>query len=318
MKRNDFLKTIGLATVAGATMKLSALNNLAQGETTAKMPVLFVGHGSPMNAIEENTFTKSMKAIAAGIAKPKAILMVSAHWETKGTFVTAQEQPPTIHDFGGFPQALFDVQYNAPGSTWLATETQNAIKDTKVGLSNEWGLDHGCWSVAKNMFTNADVPIVQLSLDYSQKPQYHYDLAKQLAVLRTKGVLIMGSGNMVHNLGLIQVKNGDFNAPFALDWALEASAKFKDLINKGDHASLANYASLGKAVQLAVPTPEHFLPLLYTLALQDKQDTFSYFNDQAMAGSLTMTSLVINTPTNTATVAKPSATAPPDSSANKP
>jgi 4,5-DOPA dioxygenase extradiol len=244
--------------------------------------------------------------------------MVSAHWETKGTFVTAQEQPPTIHDFGGFPQALFDVEYKAPGSTWLANETKTALTSTNVGLSNDWGLDHGCWSVAKNMFPNADVPIVQLSLDYSQKPQYHYDLAKQLAVLRTKGVLIMGSGNMVHNLGLIQVKNGDFNAPFGLDWALEANAKFKELINKGDHASLANYTSLGKAVQLAVPTPEHYLPLLYTLALQDKHDTFSYFNDQAMAGSLTMTSLLINTPKPATTLPAEEKVSVPDSSAAKP
>ncbi|MFN0032178.1 MAG: 4,5-DOPA dioxygenase extradiol [Flavobacteriales bacterium] len=293
MKRNDFLKIAGLATVAGATMKLSALKAFTNEPDTARMPVLFVGHGSPMNAIEENTFTQGMKAVAAQITKPTAILMVSAHWETRGTFLTAQEQPPTIHDFGGFPQALFDVQYPAKGSTWLAGEAQQTVTKTKVGLSSEWGLDHGCWSVAKNMWPDADVPIVQLSLDYTQGATYHLELAKELATLRTKGILIIGSGNMVHNLGLIQMKDGDINAPYATDWALEADAKFKELINKEDYATLANYKSLGKAVQLAVPTPEHFLPLLYALALKEKTDTLSYFNDTAIAGSLTMTSLFI-------------------------
>ncbi len=293
MQRKQFIQALGLTAVAGATMKLSALNHLARQANTEKMPVLFVGHGSPMNAIEENSFTKEMKTVASGISKPKAILMVSAHWETKGTFVTTQEQPPTIHDFGGFPQALFDVQYPAFGSTWLVDQTKLAIKKSDVGSSSNWGFDHGCWSVAKNMFPNADVPIVQLSLDYMQKAQYHFELAKELSVLRTKGVLIIGSGNMVHNLPLIQIKNGDFNAPFALDWALEADSIFKELINKEDFLSLANYTNLGKAVQLAVPSPEHFLPMLYALALKDEQDTLSYFNDQALAGSLTMTSLFI-------------------------
>ena len=294
MKREDFLKTLGIAAVAGAAMKLSALNRVMEdGENTETMPVLFVGHGSPMNAIEENTFTKQMKAVAATIAAPKAILMVSAHWETKGTFVTNQELPPTIHDFGGFPKALFDVEYPAHGSSWLADETKSTVKKTTVEGSDKWGFDHGCWSVAKNMYPNADVPIMQLSLDYTKDAQYHYDLAKELTGLRDKGVLIMGSGNMVHNLGMMQLKSGDINEPFGLDWALEARTKFKELIDKKDHASLIKYNALGKSVQLSVPTPEHYLPLLYTLALQDKDDELSYFNDEAIAGSLTMTSVQI-------------------------
>ena len=292
MQRKDFLKTIGIAAVAGTTMKLSALNRvLEEGEKTETMPVMFIGHGSPMNAIEENTFTKGMKSAIAGVSKPKAILMVSAHWETKGTFVTNQELPPTIHDFGGFPKALFDVKYPAPGSSWLADETKSTIKKTTVERSDKWGFDHGCWSVAKNLYPEADVPIIQLSLDYTKDARYHYDLAKELAALRTKGVLILGSGNMVHNLGMMQLKGTDINEPFGLDWALEARAKFKELIDKQDHTSLINYNTLGKSVQLSVPTPEHYLPLLYVLALQDNNDELSYFNDEAIAGSLTMTSV---------------------------
>lgn len=276
-------------------MQLNDLRRLTETlDVTDPMPVLFVGHGSPMNAIDDNVFTREMKAMGQKVPRPKAILMVSAHWETRGTHVTAQEKPPTIHDFGGFPQALFEVQYPAPGSKWLADETKAAVKKTSVEADDKWGFDHGCWSVARNLFPGADVPILQLSLDYTQGPQYHYDLAKELATLRRKGVLIVGSGNMVHNLGkLVIPANGDLNAPFGLDWALEARSKFKALIESGNHTALMNYKTLGAAVQLAVPTPEHYLPLLYVLAQQEKTDQLSFFNDVAVAGSLTMTSVLI-------------------------
>src|SRR5512133_929939 len=167
---------------------------------TEKMPVLFLGHGSPMNAIEENEFVAGFRKISADIKKPKAIVCISAHWETRGTFVTAMEHPRTIHDFGGFPKALFDVQYPAPGNPELAKETKSIITKTEVGLDEKWGLDHGAWSVIKHLYPNADVPVIQMSLDYYQSPQYHYELAKELASLRYKGVLIIGSGNVVHNL----------------------------------------------------------------------------------------------------------------------
>jgi 4,5-DOPA dioxygenase extradiol len=294
MNRKVFLQKLGLAAAAGVTMKLNSLGQIVEPfGTTDKMPVLFVGHGSPMNAIEENRFTKQMKALGSSLERPNAILMISAHWETKGTFVTAQDAPPTIHDFGGFPQALFDAQYPAPGSQWLEDETIKAITSTPVSASEEWGLDHGCWSILKNIYPNADIPVIQLSLDYSQGPQYHYDLAKQLAALRTKGVLIMGSGNMVHNLGRVSLKSRDFNESYGFDWAIEANDTFKRLITNKEHSSLINYKDLGNAVKLAVPTPEHYLPLLYTLALQDDKDSVSFFNDDAIGGSLTMTSVIV-------------------------
>lgn len=294
MKRKDFIKVTAITALAGATMKLKALNSiLADGENTEQMPVLFVGHGNPMNAIEDNRFSRGMKEVAKGLSKPKAILMISAHWETKGTHVTIQDNPSTIHDFGGFPKELFDTEYPAPGSKWLAEETKKTVKKATVELDNSWGFDHGNWSVTKNMYPHADVPIVQLSLDYTQGPQYHYDLAKELAALRKKGVLIIGSGNMVHNLRMIALKSNDFNASFGHDWALEANEIFKKHILSGNHQSLINYSSLGKSVALSIPTPEHYLPLLYTLALQEKDETVKLFNDDVVGGSASMTSVLI-------------------------
>ena len=265
-------------------------------ETINPMPVLFVGHGSPMNAIEDNQFSKGWREVRQSLPKPKAILCISAHWETWGTLVTAMERPRTIHDFGGFPPALFAVQYLAPGSRWLAGETKNVVEKTAVGLDEDWGLDHGCWSVLNQMFPEAEIPVVQLSLDYTQPAQYHYDLAKELAPLRKQGVLILGSGNMVHNLRLVQLKGNslrDFNRPFGFDWAIEANELFKKLIRQNDHQALIDYPALGKSVQLAIPTPEHYLPLLYALALKQAGEPISFFNDQAIGGSLTMTSIKI-------------------------
>lgn len=294
MDRKSFIKSIGLLGLSGAVMKLNALNDIIQnGDNTETMPVLFVGHGSPMNAIEDNAFSKEMKAVGKKLPTPKAILMVSAHWETNGTFVTAQENPPTIHDFGGFPKALFDVQYPAPGSKWLGEETKKAITKATVGFDSNWGLDHGCWSVTRNMFPEAKIPIIQLSLDYNKDAQYHYDLAKQLAALRKKGVLIIGSGNMVHNFGYVKVNGNDFNAPFGHDWAIEANDKFKKYISENNHSPLIDYKNQGKAFNLAVPTPEHYLPLLYALAVKEKNETVSFFNDAPVAGSFTMTSVLI-------------------------
>ena len=291
MNRKQFIKTLSL--IPFTTMKLNALNKITtEFSETEKMPVLFLGHGSPMNAIEENEFTKGWKEAGKALPKPKAILCVSAHWETRGTFVTAMDKPQTIHDFGGFPQQLFDVQYPALGSPQLAKETKNTIKKTEVGLDDKWGLDHGAWSVIKHLYPNADVPVIQLSLDYQQNPQYHYELAKELSSLRRKGVLIIGSGNMVHNLGMVAWDKLN-TVDYAFDWALEASTKMKKWITEGDFQSLINYKQHGKPFQLAIPTPEHYLPLLYTLALKEEKENVSLFNDKAMAGSLTMTSVKI-------------------------
>ncbi len=257
------------------------------------MPVLFLGHGSPMNAIEENEFVQGFRTIGKGIPKPKAVLVISAHWETRGTYVTAMEKPKTIHDFGGFPKALFDVQYPAPGSPELAKETKALIKKTEVGLDQNWGLDHGAWSVVKHMYPNADVPVIQMSIDYTKDGQYHYDLAKEIASLRKKGVLIVGSGNMVHNLGMIAWDKLNTDN-FGYDWALEASDKMKKYILAGEHARLINFKGQGKSWDLAIPTPEHYLPLIYTLGLKEEGEKITLYNDKAVAGSLTMTSVKID------------------------
>jgi len=274
-------------------MKLNELNKMTSPlSSTAQMPVLFIGHGNPMNAIEENEFVTGWRTIGKTLPKPNAILCVSAHWETRGTLVTAMEKPLTIHDFGGFPQALFDVQYPAPGSPELAKETRDIIKTTQVGLDEKWGLDHGAWSVINRLYPHADVPVIEMSLDHYQTPQYHYDLAKELSLLRRKGILIIGSGNMVHNLQLAAWNK--LNAgEYGYDWAIEANEKMKSFILNGDHQQLINYKSQGKAFDLAIPSPEHYLPLLYTLALKEDNEMLTLFNDKTIAGSLSMTSFKI-------------------------
>ena len=205
--------------------------------------------------------------------------------------VTAMDNPPTIHDFGGFPRELFEVQYPAPGSPQLAKETKELIQTTDVHLDDKWGLDHGAWSVIKHMYPDANVPVIQLSLDYTKGPKFHYELAQELSRLREKGVLIVGSGNMVHNLRMVAWNK--LNEAYAFDWALEASQKMHNFILDGNHEALINYQQHGRAFELSIPTPEHYLPLLYSLALQDKQDDIHLFNDQPIAGSLSMTSVKI-------------------------
>jgi 4,5-DOPA dioxygenase extradiol len=264
-------------------------NNFEKHTVTEQMPLLFLGHGSPMNAIEENEFVEGFRNIAKSIPKPTAILCISAHWETSGTFVTAMENPKTIHDFGGFPRRLFEVQYPAPGSPELANEIKKIITKTSVGLDYNWGLDHGTWSVIKHLYPDAKVPVVQLSLDREKSPQYHYELAKELSSLRTQGVLIVGSGNMVHNLGHVDWNNPDGG----YDWAINANNLLKKLISADDHSQLTNYVNLGDEIRLSIPTPEHYLPLLYILGLKEENETITFFNDKLVMGSLSMTSLKI-------------------------
>jgi 4,5-DOPA dioxygenase extradiol len=276
-----------------ASGSVGVLNSLIESlpETETKMPVLFIGHGSPMNGIEDNSFTQYWKKLATEIEQPKAVLCVSAHWLTQGTFITAMEKPPTIHDFGGFPQALFDVEYGAPGEPKLAKETAELFKTTTVGLDHEWGMDHGTWTILRHMYPDATIPVLQLSIDYNKAPQYHYDLAKNLQALRKKGVLIMGSGNMVHNLGMVAWDK--LNEPFGYDWTIEMNTIFKQKIEANDHSALIAYEKLNVAAKLAIPTPDHYYPLLYTLALKEEKDAISFFNDEPLAGSLTMTSVKI-------------------------
>jgi 4,5-DOPA dioxygenase extradiol len=269
---------------------VSSINKLPVSDL--KMPVLFIGHGSPMNAIEKNEYSEAWSELGRTIPRPAAVLCISAHWETKGTFVTAMDKPKTIHDFGGFPRALYEVEYPAPGSPAIAAELRNSIKGTEVGLDQVWGLDHGAWSVIKHMYPGSDVPVLEMSMDYYKSPQYHYELAKELSPFRNKGILIIGSGNMVHNLGRIAWDHAS-DPEYGYDWAIEAGDIFKKNILSGDYASLINYQKLGKVVQLAVPTPDHFLPLLYSLALRNENEQVSLFSDKAIMGSLTMTSVKI-------------------------
>jgi 4,5-DOPA dioxygenase extradiol len=254
------------------------------------MPVLFIGHGSPMNGIEDNPFSQRWKQLAADIPKPAAVLVISAHWFTRGTRITAMPFPQTIHDFGGFPQALFEVQYPAPGSPELASEISESVKATQVVPDHDWGLDHGAWTVVRHMYPDANIPVLQLSIDYSRPPSFHYELAKELMHLRKKGVLIMGSGNMVHNLRMLAWDKLDM-PEYGFDWALELNNKFKKLIEAGDFNPLIHYETLGPEARLAIPTPEHYLPLLYTLGLKRPREEASFFNDKAVGGSLTMTSV---------------------------
>ncbi|WP_231577444.1 4,5-DOPA dioxygenase extradiol [Sphingobacterium sp. IITKGP-BTPF85] len=225
MNRKKFITAMAVSPLTGAALKVNSLRNLSKNfEATEKFPVLFLGHGSPMNAIEENEFVDGFRNIGKTFQKPKAILVISAHWETRGTFVTAMDNPPTIHDFGGFPQALFDVQYPAPGSPELAQETKRIITKTDVLLDDKWGLDHGAWSVVKHLYPDAEVPVIQMSIDYTQPASYHYELAQELASLRHKGVLIIGSGNMVHNLRMVAWDKLN-EAGFAWDWLRKQKKK---------------------------------------------------------------------------------------------
>jgi 4,5-DOPA dioxygenase extradiol len=256
------------------------------------MPVLFMGHGNPMNAIEENIFVEGFRKTAEKIEKPNAILCISAHWLTNGTKVTSMPFPQTIHDFGGFPDELFKVQYPVKGSPQLAQETKSLLAPTLVELDESWGLDHGSWSILRRMYPEADIPVIQLSIDYSKPMQWHFELAKQLNSLRLKGVFIIGSGNIIHNLRLV-----DFRKPnkidYGFDWAIEAQTIFNDYLLNENFKAIINYDKGPSALKMAVPTPDHFIPLLYSLGLKEKTDQLSLFNDNLVAGSLSMTSVLI-------------------------
>lgn len=299
IKRRQLTTLLGVGLAAsvlpqrGYTMNTPLLGQLNQLPATTKMPALFLGHGSPMNAIIDTEFSRGFQQLAKNLPRPTAILCISAHWQSQGSWLTAMPKPKTIHDFGGFPKALYAFDYPADGSPELATLTQQLLanRGLDAGLDHsEWGLDHGTWSVLTHLYPQADVPVVQLSLDYFKTAQQHYDLAKQLNVLRNKGVLIIGSGNNVHNLGRIARSEEPF---FGWDWALEADEKMKQFIWAGDHQSLIDYDKQGEAFALSIPTPEHYLPLLYVLAQQDKSDKISIFNDKPSDGSIVMTSVAI-------------------------
>ncbi|MEY3417338.1 MAG: hypothetical protein RL060_1450 [Bacteroidota bacterium] len=291
MKRRQFMDTLLTATGSMITLGAFAESLGKQKNNDLLMPAMFVGHGSPMNAIEMNAFSKTWQVEASKLPHPKAILCISAHWYTRGTFVAISPTPETIHDFGGFPKALFDVQYPAPGAPDLAHFTKDLITSAKVQEDSEWGLDHGTWSILAQMYPMADIPVYQLSIDYTKPAAYHYQIGKELLALRQKGVLIIGSGNIVHNLGMLNFSQPDA----AYDWALEFDEKIKQYILEGNHQGIINYESLGKAAKLSVPSNDHYLPLLYTLGLQQKNESVSFFNEKSTMGSISMRSLKIFT-----------------------
>lgn len=293
MKRKDFLKSLvllPLALEAGKHYKLMNLNTFgANLPPTPRMPVLFIGHGSPMNAITDTSYSRTWAQIGKKLPQPKVILCISAHWLTNGTSVAVTAKPETIHDFGGFPEELFKVQYPAPGAPDFARLTA-ATLETKVIQDEKWGLDHGAWSILKHMYPAANVPVFQMSIDYNKPASYHYELGKQLSALREKGVLIVGSGNVVHNLG--QVSWNDPNRKY--DWAIEFDDIVKKSIEKNDPSTLLSFEKMGTLAKQAHPTPDHFFPLMYTLGLRRKEENFSFFNDTFDLGSISMRSILFS------------------------
>lgn len=272
---------------------MNKLNSLfADLQATDKMPVLFIGHGSPMNAIEDNQFVRGFKKVAKDVPQPQVILCVSAHWFTRGTMVTAVAQPKTIHDFYGFPQIMYEQNYPAPGHPKLASATRELLAPEPVVLDHDWGFDHGTWTILKHMYPKAEIPVIQLSIDYTKPAEFHFNLGKQLARLRDYGVLVIGSGNIIHNLGMVDFSKIDTD-DYGFDWAIEARELFNQHILSGEFNPLIKYQRLGRAVQMAAPTPDHYLPLLYSLGLKGENEPIRLFNDKLIAGSLSMTSVVI-------------------------
>lgn len=254
------------------------------------MPTLFIGHGSPMNAISDTVFSQNWHQLGQSLPTPKAILVISAHWLTKGSAITAMDFPETIHDFRGFPQPLFEVDYPAPGAPDLAKSIKEMAKPVDLHLDHDWGLDHGTWSITRHMFPKADIPVLQLSIDYYKPLEYHYQLATQLRELRKKGILIIGSGNMIHNLRMLSWDQMENN--YGFDWAHEINAVLQQHIAENKVQYLIDYEKLHPQISLAVPTLEHYIPMLYNLGLKEAKDELLFFNDAYVGGSLSMTSFM--------------------------
>ena len=286
MDRKDFLKSLPLLTLAIGTMDLNKLGAVPPSGEQSKMPVLFIGHGSPMNAIADNDFTKALNKTGRDIkAKnmPKAILVVSAHWLTQGTYACVSPNPKTIYDFGGFADELYQIKYHAPGAPELAKEV---ARIQPIKEDNEWGLDHGAWTILKHLFPEHDIPVFQLSIDYNKPMQYHFNLAQQLDYLRKRGVLIIGSGNIVHNLHQ-QFRDDPY------DWNIEFDEWIRNKINNREFNDIINYENMGRAAKLSVPTPDHYIPLLYCLPLAAKEEEIAYIYEGFELGIISMRALKI-------------------------
>lgn len=290
MKRRDFLGTLASLPLISMNLNLKDLAKLGSELPPAeKSPLLFVGHGNPMYAIQDNPFSRKWAELGKTLEKPKAILCISAHWLSNGTLVHVKTKPSTIHDFGGFPDELFRVQYPAPGSPEYAREVIQSVHAVTIKEDQEWGLDHGAWSVLRNMYPDAKVPVFQLSIDYGKAPLYHYELGKELAGLRQKGVLILASGNVVHNLGMVS-----WNDPSkTYDWAIEFDALVKQKVLENDAQALIHYQKNQHLARLAHPTNDHYLPLMYTLGLRDPKDRVEFFNEAIDMGSISMRGILL-------------------------
>jgi 4,5-DOPA dioxygenase extradiol len=296
MERKHFLKLLAATPLAAYAMNLTDLNTLSTGfEKTNRLPVLFVGHGSPMNALQDNTFTQSLKKTGDELRSKyaiNAILVVSAHWLTKDTFVQASTAPETIHDFGGFPQELFDAQYPAPGAPEYAIEVPKLAPNIRT--TTDWGLDHGAWTILMHLFPKADIPVFQMSIDYYNQPMdYHYKLAQQLKSLRERGILIIGSGNVVHNLRMSMEALQKGDETFAYDWAKEFDAWVGEKLNKGDYAALIDYSKAGQAGLLSVPTPDHYIPMLYSVGLAHKDEQLVNTYEELTFGGISMRTFMV-------------------------
>jgi 4,5-DOPA dioxygenase extradiol len=259
--------------------------------STTRMPAIFIGHGSPMNALQDNVYTRAWQQLGASIPKPKAILAISAHWYTHGTGVTAVAAPRTIHDFGGFPQPLFEMQYPAPGDPALAARVHDLLQPIDVQMDRSWGLDHGTWSVLVKAFPDADVPVVQMSMDGTRPTAHHFELGRRLAALREEGILIIGTGNVVHNLRMMARGN---EAPY--DWAVRFNAKVRDLLVRGEAEQLVNFEQWDDDARLSVPTAEHFLPLLYIAGTKQDDENISIVVDGIEAASISMLTAAVGLP----------------------
>lgn len=262
-------------------MDMTELKNITDANKLSPlMPVFFIGHGNPMNAIEDNPFTRSLAEIGNSLTeKPKAVMVISAHWLTNGSFVNVLPKPELIYDFGGFPEELYTVKYPAPGSPEYAKQVTDIASVIKADTN--WGLDHGAWSILKHIFPKADIPVFQMSIDYSASMQRHFELGLMLKMLRSKGVIIIGSGNIVHNLRLWFSRGG--NMPY--DWAIEFDEWVKEKIDNRDFESLINYEKQGSAAKLAVPTTEHYIPMLYTLGLADTKEQITYTYEEVFTSA---------------------------------
>ncbi|MBC7391673.1 MAG: 4,5-DOPA dioxygenase extradiol [Opitutaceae bacterium] len=287
MQRSRFLKTLATLPLGALAMDLKAFTQKISSGKTERMPAVFIGHGNPMHALNDNTFTQTVSKIGDRFEKPKAVLVISAHWLTKGSYVADSPNPETIHDFGGFPDALFKVQYPAPGAPELAKQIIKNIQGTQ--LDHEWGLDHGAWTVLKHIYPKANIPVFQMSIDYTKPEAYHLELAKQLDFLRNQGVLVMGSGNIVHNLRLLNWQNPETT----FDWAKEFDEKVKGHLESGNYNELTNYKSWGKFAQLAVPSNDHYLPMMYVLGLAQPKEELKFLYEGFEMGSISQRCFMI-------------------------